>query len=122
MSSKIGYSDAVALFTSMLSDALKKTLFLESKSEITKKCNQSASAAKNLLKKMEHVFSKCGDKDDRTRLTFSIKKIQEKIELLEMGYIPELFFLVIEAMAFIGGVSQAIEHHFTQELSDYEPA
>jgi len=122
MNSKDDYCDATTLFCSMLSDDLKKTLFLKSKSEVSKVCKQNANAAKNLLKKIEYVFNKCSDKDDRTRLAYSIKKIQEKIELLEVVYIPEFFFLVVEAMAFIGGVSQALEHCFFEELSDYNPA
>jgi len=118
----IEYLDAVNLFGSMLITDLGKTLLGKKKKEATELCVQTVGVAQNLLKKMEHIFNKCGEKNMQTTLAHSIKQIQDKIDLLKDGYIPEFFILIVGAMAYIGGTSQVIEHHFIQELLDYEPA
>lgn len=116
------FIDAVARFGSMLSDGISKELIPKLRKEVQELCDRAVVAADTLLKKMEHVFNQCQDDHVRDTLAFSIGRIQEYKKVLEGTYIPELFVPVVGAMAYIGGVSQALEHHFDKELSDYEPA
>ncbi len=118
----IEYLDSVMMFSSMLVSELAKTLLSMTRGEVQQVCTQSATAAENLLGKMQHVFKKCDDDRMRVSLEYLIKQIQEKIILLKGTYVPEFFIPIIGAMAYIGGVSQTVEHLFIKELLDYKPA
>lgn len=118
----IEYLDSVMMFGTMLMDELGKTLLSKTREEVQQVCAQSATAAENLLGKMQHIFKKCEDERIRLTLDYSIKQIEEKIPLLKAKYMPEFFIPIVGAMAYIGAVSQTIEHNFIKELLDYEPA